>query len=271
VKVQLGWNQGESGGVVRHRYADLGPWQGPPHRHDEWECNLVLKGRARVLLGERSYDLVPGALLWLLPGKDHYIGDQSTDFDMWVGIFRSSLVKEAFGKQYTVVQAELKCQGGKQLAADEVTSLSVACREAGQALEGKQTAEAEACLTYLLVAGYRLFRQASASWSFRDVHPAVAKAAAELCRNPSCESLESLGSQVGLSSGRLSRLFHLQVGIPLIQYRSRERLKQFFLCYGTGEVCTLTEAAYAAGFSSYLQFYRVFRAQMGVSPRAYFR
>ncbi|HXU64750.1 MAG TPA: helix-turn-helix domain-containing protein, partial [Polyangia bacterium] len=53
-------------------------------------------------------------------------------------------------------------------------------------------------------------------------------------------------------------------------YRNRLRLDRFWLLVDGGRP-SLLEAALAAGFGSYAQFHRVFRAQRHVTPREYLR
>lgn len=62
------------GRVERHVAAHGSP---RGHRHAELELNLVVRGRASYLLGERRYDMTPGTLTWLFPGQDHVLVDES--------------------------------------------------------------------------------------------------------------------------------------------------------------------------------------------------
>jgi CheY-like chemotaxis protein len=72
----------------------------------------------------------------------------------------------------------------------------------------------------------------------------------------------------GLSERHLSRCFHPDVGMTPITYLNRYRVKQaktLLDCGGKG----ITEIAVEVGFSSSSYFTRVFREEVGVSPRAY--
>src|SRR5918995_1783331 len=70
----LGVRAGLDGRVVRHTVGDVRP---RAHRHAELELNLVVRGTATYLLGERRYALTPGTLTWLFPGQDHVLVDGS--------------------------------------------------------------------------------------------------------------------------------------------------------------------------------------------------
>jgi AraC-like DNA-binding protein len=56
-----------------------------------------------------------------------------------------------------------------------------------------------------------------------------------------------------------------------VGFRNRARLEAVDRIAEAQEGCTLTEAALEAGFGSYAQFFRVFRALRGVAPHAYYR
>jgi hypothetical protein len=61
-KEELGLPAGREGLVVYHEHRGTAP---SPHRHDELEVNLVVRGLATYLLGDRRYDLGEGTLAWL--------------------------------------------------------------------------------------------------------------------------------------------------------------------------------------------------------------
>ena len=61
----LGVRVGLDGRVVQHKVGDVRP---RAHRHAELEVNLLVRGTASYLLGDRRYALMPGTLTWLFPG-----------------------------------------------------------------------------------------------------------------------------------------------------------------------------------------------------------
>jgi methylphosphotriester-DNA--protein-cysteine methyltransferase len=99
----------------------------------------------------------------------------------------------------------------------------------------------------------------------------VRQALALISENPDSESLSELAKQCSISEAYLSRMFRQQVGIPLSQYKNNIRLGRFWECYGDGHSINMTEAMLEAGFGSYAQFYKVFRAQYGRGPRQLLR
>jgi AraC-like DNA-binding protein len=79
-------------------------------------------------------------------------------------------------------------------------------------------------------------------------------------------SLPELARRSFLSASRLSRLFKQQTGVSLATYRNRQRLDRFLACYDGRGTRTLLDAALEAGFGSYAQFHRVFKALTGRRP-----
>lgn len=83
---------------------------------------------------------------------------------------------------------------------------------------------------------------------------------------------EKLASELGVSPGHLARSFKREMGVSLVDYRNRLRLDRFFaIVQRAGASGNLLDAALQAGFGSYAQFHRVFRALCGTTPREYLR
>jgi AraC-like DNA-binding protein len=100
-------------------------------------------------------------------------------------------------------------------------------------------------------------------------HRAVSATVAMLAKDPSLGGKQIAG-ELGISVSRLARVFKRDMGMSLVEYRNRLRLDRFWLLVDGGRP-SLLEAALAAGFGSYAQFHRVFRAQRQVTPREYLR
>ncbi|MGC8781608.1 MAG: ATP-binding protein, partial [Anaerolineae bacterium] len=83
-------------------------------------------------------------------------------------------------------------------------------------------------------------------------------------------ALRDVAAHVGLSERHLTRCFRQEVGMTLNAYLNRYRLRQARALLEAGDK-SITEVALAVGFSSSSYFARIFREEMGVSPRAYLR
>jgi YesN/AraC family two-component response regulator len=81
-------------------------------------------------------------------------------------------------------------------------------------------------------------------------------------------SRKDLANYVGLSERHLTRCFHQEMGMTPITYLNRYRVKQARGLLDAGDK-GITKIAIEVGFSSSSYFTRVFREEVGVSPRAY--
>jgi AraC-like DNA-binding protein len=79
-----------------------------------------------------------------------------------------------------------------------------------------------------------------------------------------------VAARLDVSLGRLAHVFKLEIGMSIVEYRNRVRLDRFTILLDSGRR-NLQQAALAAGFGSYAQFHRVFRALRRVTPREYLR
>jgi AraC-like DNA-binding protein len=101
---------------------------------------------------------------------------------------------------------------------------------------------------------------------FRRTSPLVADVVQALAASSSL-SAATLARQHGVSVSRLARAFKLETGMSIVEHRNRLRLRRFFQLVEGGQ--GLLPAALGAGFGSYAQFHRVFRAEHKRSPGVY--
>jgi len=241
------------------------------HRHVELECHLVARGRGVFLVGEQRIEAEAGTILFIPPGSDHTLLEANRDFCRWMGLFRGRLVRR-------VLPAEAR----KRLAKDKRRSLQCTVpRHAARTLVhtfaearaqyGEQASLYNAGIAYALARAWKAFHSADLKPVSSTLHPAVAEAVRRLQSGGAELSRAELARQCAMSEWHLSKLFAQQVGTTLLRFRNRCRLDRFFELYGDGSRIKMAHTALDAGFSSYPQFHRVFRAQTGCSPAEYFR
>ncbi len=256
----LGLRSGVEGRVARHAAAD-----GPPHahRHSELELNLVVRGSASYLLGERRYELTPGTLTWLFPGHDHVLVDESPDHELWWAVFSPALVSRTAVRP--LLRHDPAGDFSRRLDAHHAARLAALLREVREA-DAVDDALLNAGLAYLLVFAWRAFVDSEDVVVGADVHPAVETVARRLRLDPNAGDLDDLAREAGLSPSHLSRTFKAQTGMSITRFRNQRRLERFRALYGDGRHTTTLAAALEAGFGSYAQFFRVFRAETGTTP-----
>jgi len=235
------------------------------HHHAELEFNLVTQGTGLYLLANRKYQVRRGDLLWLFPAQEHVLIEQSSDFEMWVGVAKPATVRRITTDASTKVLQQANPAGEycRRLSQPAFARLETLFAEIAAIRE--RTGLFNAGLNYALLTAWNCFEHA-ADVPVHDVHPAVEKAARHIRHQNNALGLEALARHAGLSPARLSRLFKQQTGIALVDFRNRQRVEKFLTLYGTGQRTTMLEAALESGFGSYAQFHRVFKRVTGNSP-----
>lgn len=237
----------------------------PLHVEDELELNLIVNGAATVRAGSELYRAARGDLVWLRPGHLHGLTERSPDLVLWVVMARGwavELARSVDSNLGTGHAAELV-----QLRADVFAKLSRRCFELLRAQSARE------CFNRLLVEFLiDASRAEPAGCDLRpaDPHRAVERAAELVSRGREPRwRLRELSKRVGLSAYELSRLFHRQLGVTLVHYANHERVQRFARLYGERPAATLLQNALDAGFGSYSQFFRIFRAVNNLTPEQF--
>ena len=241
------------------------------HRHAELELNLVTQGKGIYLLGGKRYEIRRGDLLWLFPAQEHVLVDQTTNFKMWIAIFRRRAIRRYASDAGTEVLMQPSfagevCRRLMQHDLDRFEALFSDLSSSSQSEYGLMNAG----IGYILLHAWRCFKRAT-EVPVRELHPAVERAVSMIAYEASDDALCDLAHRAGLSSSRLSRLFKQQTGLTLVDFRNRKRIERFQQIYGSNRNRTLLDAALEAGFGSYPQFHRVCRQVLGCSPMEYAR
>ncbi|HVR19268.1 MAG TPA: AraC family transcriptional regulator [Polyangiaceae bacterium] len=95
--------------------------------------------------------------------------------------------------------------------------------------------------------------------------PMIVETVRRLAKEPYLSGRQ-LALELDISLSRLARVFKREMGMSLVEYRNRLRLERFQTLLDAGGE-NLHDAARRAGFGSYAQFHRVFRALRGGTPR----
>ncbi|WP_269541468.1 AraC family transcriptional regulator [Cerasicoccus fimbriatus] len=242
----------------------------PSHIHVELELNLCIAGQGEYLSEGRLIPLKPGGLIWLFPEQDHAMHRATPDFQMWIAIFRPSLLRQTCrqpeNRPLLSAHRPATHQTVAHLLPTETQALVNLFSEIETLADAGQFDRSNAALPLLLLDAWQHTQSASAQQPAEDaLHPAVFRAAMQINDDPTIESLTSLSAHAGLSYEHLSRIFSQQLGQTMSAYRNEQRLRRFATLI-EGERFNLTEAALEAGFGSYTQCFRVLRDQWGLSP-----
>lgn len=241
------------------------------HHHPDPELGLVAQGSARYLISGRFYGLEPWSLVWLPAGQPHVLLDVSPDHRMWIVAFRASFVRAHADPAFvhTLLGAPGSEARVRRISLLQGRALARLADELDRRRVPAPLAQA-AGAAILQLAGLACAMSSQTNLG-TDMHPGVERALQLLVQKRPPQSLRDLAAAVYLSPSALSRLFKAQTGVSLPAFRHRMKMESFLRIYGHGQHRNLQEAAYAAGFGSYAQFFRVFVRTMGSTPAQYRR
>ncbi len=263
---------GRSGLLWRHQMGLFPPMR-MGHRHLEWEFNLVTRGSAAYVIGDRRVEIQTDSLLWLLPTQVHILVEYAEDFEMWVAVIRPHVIETFLNetgfelwREWTDT-AEPPSVQHRRIGEDATRQLAALCQQVRQAEMNDK--HANAGFNFLLAEAWSAYISAPDRPQGSHLHPAVQKAVDLIAqpREPGDDDIDRLAELCSLSRPHLSRLFKKQIGQTLTTFRNEQRVERFLARVGRGGRVNLTQAAYAAGFGSYAQAYRVIREVTGQSPR----
>jgi len=261
------------------------------HHHPELEANLIVNGSVSYVVDGERFTFLPRTLLWFFPEQEHQVVAQSPDAQYFVAAFKHSLIERACRTASYDGLKQKSCEGGSILhtvlksedadflqrmmrsVMDGSLDPDLLNREAGfgQAsdfvFEHHDPDALNAGLHFLLMQCWRYQCASRESTSPVCLNRAVIRALEFLNDGGRDWSLTELAKAAGASKSSLSRVFHRQIGVPLSRYRNSLRLSKFLEQYRGAEENNITEAAFAAGFGSYAQFYKVFQETYKCGPR----
>ena len=235
-----------------------------PESHDLLVVLLGIRGRMRYLIDGEVVSFERGTLLFAHAGQAHVLLSETRNFDMWVVLASApALVAEGL-PPFTLPEGSAR--GPRRIA-------EAGCSELEQLAQGLTETVGDSVrydgLRYWLARAWVLWQDTDPE-SGAQLHPALEHAILAMKADLTLDAKE-LARKAGIRPETLGRLFRTQMGESLVGFRNRARLEAVDRITEAQEGCTLTDAALEAGFGSYAQFFRVFRALRGVAPHAYYR
>jgi AraC-like DNA-binding protein/mannose-6-phosphate isomerase-like protein (cupin superfamily) len=226
----------------------------PRHFHAEPELNLVVCGTATFGIGDSVVTVSPGEVVAFPSAQDHVLLDSSPDLYLY-----------ALGLDATFSAQALDSEPSLPL------HVQLAERELGPVLERAADLVDRPGADSL---GAELWQRVH--WLARRAVPRSAhgphvltRRTLQLLRTAPELPLTALARNLRAHPTEISRHFHRDMGITLVRYRTRLKLLHFIHRVDSGQA-ELMSAASHAGFGSYSQCHRAFRAELGCSPREFF-
>jgi AraC-like DNA-binding protein len=221
----------------------------PRHFHAEPELNLVFRGRAKMGVGDLTFEMSAGHVLLLRPGQDHELLEASEDLELVVAALTPELA--------------VRCLSRSLPAASHPFRLSPAECSAVRC-ELLSLAAASHADNHERIVSDMFGRSES---RFDRGHPTARRTLTAVTARPHVMSSE-VAAELDVPPSEVSRHFHRHLGVPLVEFRSRLRLMRFIHLVDSGS--SFARAAFEASFGSYAQCHRTFREYLGCGPREYF-
>ncbi len=194
--------------------------------------------------------LQPGELVWLEPGQDHVLLAASPDLELFVIALRPALAERVRGGRPRLFKEKIA------FSEPEITDLRERAFALGE-LSDQGAVERELGDLFASLGSRPCTSHVSSRRAMDQLRAAPGISASELARR-----LRTAPAQV-------SREFHRDLGVTLVEFRARLRLMHFVRLVDEG--ASMSMAALEADFGSYAQFHRAFQRALGCSPRDYFR
>jgi AraC-like DNA-binding protein len=228
----------------------------PRHFHEEPEVNLVASGTAVFGAGEKRVTVRSGELIFFPPGQDHVLEVGSPDLALFAIGLRANYSEQVLGNQTSSITPLVPIRLPTVLFRELI----------GRAEAGVEKDKIDSEIAELWLHLRHAFRSTGQDDQF--MHILTRRTLSLLLREPSLNRAE-LAKQVRGDKTELSRYFHRDLGLTLVQYRTRLRLLKFIRNVDQGSM-NLTSACLVAGFGSYSQCHRQFMEQLGTAPRTFF-
>jgi AraC-like DNA-binding protein/mannose-6-phosphate isomerase-like protein (cupin superfamily) len=250
-------SQGASRAFV-WKYSPINWGRRPRHFHMEPELNLVASGRAKFGIGESVVEVGQGDLLRFSPAQDHVLLEASPDLYLFAIGMDPALSSDVLRGEADQVMLPLRLRLASEDFRDLVNRASAIVDR-----DGVEQACAELWEHAHWLAGRREAVPGGGA-----MHVLTRRALCAVKQTPEL-GLEALSERMKTAGSEISRYFHRDVGMTFVRFRTRLRLLRLIQLMDAGQM-SLGTAACTAGFGSYSQCHRIFRAELGCSPRRFF-
>lgn len=241
------------------------------HAHDFLELYLFLDGSVTYYVEDQVYDLCPGDLLIIPPGKMHrpVIANEHAAYErmvLWVNMDclaqLDSAAKTLAASLAAVGENGYRVPLRRDALVFEVSLFTKLC--ALQAA-GEDVFAASAVRIFLLTALESYGTAEAEAQTETDIIPRVIRYITEHFSGPL--TLDSIAAEFFISKSYLSRHFKAYTNATVYAYLTALRITHARRMLRAG--VPAVEAGRACGFSDYSTFYKAFKAETGLSPQQF--
>ena len=260
------------------RYRDARPKEVALHHHDFYELYFFLSGNVQYNIESRSYLLTPGDVLLISPMELHQpvFGPEQAPYErVVIWIDRQFLDSLSISKEDLSSCFDTTVPGHTNRLSLEGTSrqlITFQLEQMMQALESEDEYSEIYALSYLVQALVQINRHARQQRRGEEIRTGSDSAVYSVMTYINEHyhddlTLDFLANKFFISKYHLSREFGRLVGTSVHRYIVQKRLvmaKQMM-----SEGMPSTEVYQHCGFGDYSNFYRAFKAEYQISPKAF--
>ena len=244
----------------------------PMHLHKELELCVVLSGSCRVSTDRQSFEAGPGEILLFDAGSSHELCASGAPARLLTLQISDSFCARFYPQIRSI---RFGCRGAVLLSGAGAAAGAAPGDAAGAFNYLRDTPEAPfACMAQInaifaiLLGGtpYRVLSDTENMTQTRNAERMHRILHYLETHYSEPVRLSEIAEQEGLTQTYLSHLFREQLHIPFQDYLGRLRLEAAMLLLRQSDT-TLTDAAYACGFSDPKYLNRSFQKNLGMSPR----
>ena len=259
------------------RTRELCPEERTLHCHDHYEVDMIWTGTMHYRVGEQTYRLTNGDLMLIAPGEYHRPvpeADQSPCQRVILWIDREKFRQlRTFGYDPsacfdTADPGRRSCLRFDDEASWRIGELMDRCIREKESAEAGAVMMAETIMIQLMILINRLHGKAVQNERRDRSESLVNGVIAYINEHYADElTLDSLANRFFISKYHLSREFGRIAGIPVHRYITQKRLVVAKQMLSEGRPSSVI--CQHCGFGDYSNFYRAFRGEYGISPKAY--
>ena len=232
-----------------------------PHIHTHLEMIYMIKGSSKAIVDNKEYLIEPGDIFLAFPHKIHYYND-CTPIEMYLLIFPLDFYKEL----KVIFQSKIPL-------CPVIKSTEIHLDLADLMQKILKNTRSDALFDHIVAKGYLLSLLGELlplmTLLPNDYNHDSIKNVLTYCSQNYTKplALDTLAKEFHLSKYYISHIFKERMNIGFTDFINSLRIKHACILLEKGS--SMTEVAFASGFSTIRTFNRVFVQNIGMSPREY--
>jgi len=271
--------EAESGISIERLVRDYEFSMASRHMHDAYEIYYLLEGERYYFIGQQTYLIKKGSLVFIDRGQVHKTGlagnpyhdrmlltFDEEPFASFFSYYGDLDIRHFFSKHEGVLALDTE---GQQQVESLLLDIASELREKQEGFRFAAMAKLSGLLIYAMRYSAQNESGPAAVLASTPKHKKVAEVASYIVENcAEADSLNTLASRFYVSKSYLSRIFREVTGYTVNEYINIHRIKKARQLL-TGSSLNMTEISQELGYDSITYFEKVFKKYTGTSPLKY--